>query len=121
MSRSTLSLATAAAIAAAVAVSSPPAPAAPSGTTLEVAASRGGFEPSTLTIRRGETVHVVLTSKDGEHCFAIDELRIEKRIVPGRPTRLDLAADRAGTYVFYCCLESGAAAEKERGQLTVGE
>jgi heme/copper-type cytochrome/quinol oxidase subunit 2 len=111
-----------AALAAAVAVASRPAGAVPQGgPSLEVRASRAGFQPSTLTIRRGETVGVVLTSTDGEHCFAIDALRIEKRIVPGRPTRFDLIADTAGTYTFYCCLESGAAAEKERGQLTVAE
>ena len=122
MSRISFALATAA-LAAAVAVSSSPSPAAPqpAGPTVEVKASRAGFEPSSLTIRKGETTHVVLTSADGEHCFAIDELRVEKRIVPGRPTRFDLAADRAGNYAFYCCLESGPAAEKERGQLIVAE
>ena len=118
MGRPTFVLATVA-LAAAVAGSSPAA--APAGPTLEVVASRGGFQPSSLTIRRGETAHVVLTSADGEHCLAIDELRVEKRIVPGRPTRFDLIADKAGTYAFYCCLETGPAAERERGQLAVTE
>jgi heme/copper-type cytochrome/quinol oxidase subunit 2 len=120
VSRSSFALVTAA-LAAAVTVSSSPAAPQPAGPTVGVKASRAGFEPSSLTIRKGETTHVVLTSADGEHCFAIDELRVEKRIVPGRPTRFDLAADRAGTYAFYCCLESGPAAEKERGQLIVAE
>jgi heme/copper-type cytochrome/quinol oxidase subunit 2 len=114
-----------AALAGAVAVASfasRPAEAVPQGgTSLEVSVSRAGFQPSSLTIRRGETVRVVLTSTDGEHCFAIDALRIEKRIVPGRPTRFDLIADTAGTYTYYCCLESGAAAERERGRLTVAD
>ena len=121
MSLRALVATTAAALVAAVAVLSPPAPAAPAGTTLEITASRGGFAPASATVRRAETVHVVLTSKDGEHCFAIDELRIEKRIVPGRPTRFDLVADRPGTYVFHCCVETGPAAERERGELVVGE
>ena len=68
--------------------------AAAAGPTVEIRASRGGFQPSSVTIRKGETTHVVLTSADGEHCFAIDELRVEKRIVPGRPTRFDLPPDR---------------------------
>jgi heme/copper-type cytochrome/quinol oxidase subunit 2 len=91
------------------------------GANVEVRASKQGFEPSRLTIRRGDSVRMVLSSADGEHCFAIDTLRIEKRIVPGRATTLDLTPDRAGVFPFYCCLESGAAAAVERGQLTVTE
>jgi heme/copper-type cytochrome/quinol oxidase subunit 2 len=67
-------------------------------------------------------VHVVLSSADGgEHCFAVDELRIEKRIAPGRETRFDFTPERAGSFVFQCCLESGDAAAAERGQLNVAE
>jgi len=91
------------------------------GARVEVKASTRGFEPSQLTLRRGESVSIVLSSADAEHCFAIDALRIEKRIVPGRTTTLDIAPDRAGVFPFYCCLESGDAASVERGQLTVTE
>jgi cytochrome c oxidase subunit 2 len=86
-----------------------------------VKVSRHGFEPSQITLRRGETTRLVLSSKDVEHCFAIDALRVDKRVVPGRPTPLDLTPERAGVFPFYCCLESGKAAEVERGRLTVSE
>lgn len=91
------------------------------GAIWEVKASKHGFEPSRITLRRGESVSLVLSSVDAEHCFAIDTLRIEKRIVPGRTTTFDLTPDRAGVFPFYCCLESGEAAATERGQLTVTE
>ena len=91
------------------------------GASVEVRASKRGFEPPRLTVRRGDSVRIVLSSTDGEHCFAIDTLRVEKRIVPGRATTLDLTPDRAGAFPFYCCLESGEAAAVERGQLTVTE
>ena len=113
------------ALAAAVTIAglpSMPGVAAPEGPpSIELRVSKRGFEPSRITLRRGETVRLVLSSADGEHCFAIDVFRIEKRVVPGRPTRLDLTPDRAGVFPFYCCLESGGAAEVERGQLTVAE
>ncbi len=86
-----------------------------------IKASRRGFQPSAVSLRRGETTHLVLVSADGEHCLAIDELRIEKRIVPGRETRFDLTPEKTGVFAFYCCLESGEAARTERGQLTVSE
>ena len=97
------------------------AAAAPGGPDVAVRVSKRGFEPSRITVRRGETTRLVLQSAGGEHCFAIDALRIEKRIVPGRPTRLDLTPDRPGVFPFYCCLESGERAGVERGELTVVE
>jgi heme/copper-type cytochrome/quinol oxidase subunit 2 len=114
-------LALAAAILATSAPPGSPGP-QPGGATVTVRASRRGFQPSTLNLRRGELVHVVLSSGDGgEHCFAVDELRIEKRIAPGRETRFDFTPERAGSFVFQCCLESGDAAAAERGQLNVAE
>jgi heme/copper-type cytochrome/quinol oxidase subunit 2 len=95
--------------------------AAPAGPDVAVRVSKRGFEPSRITLRRGETTRIVLQSADGEHCFAIDALRVEKRVVPGRPTRLDLTPERAGVFPFYCCLESGEAGRIERGELTVTE
>jgi heme/copper-type cytochrome/quinol oxidase subunit 2 len=89
--------------------------------TLRVEASREGFHPGTLRLRKGETVRIVLTSADDTHCFAVDALRIEKRAVPGRETVFDVTPDEAGSFSFYCCLETGKAAEKEWGELVVTE
>ena len=95
--------------------------AAPAGRTVEVRASKRGFEPSQLTLRRGETARIVLSSADVEHCFAIDALRVEKRVLPGRTTALELTPERAGSFPFHCCLHGGEGAGDERGELTVVE
>jgi heme/copper-type cytochrome/quinol oxidase subunit 2 len=87
--------------------------------TIEVVASRQGFQPRVVNVRKGQLTRLVLSSRDGEHCFALDALRVEKRIVPGRTTVLDLTPDRSGTFPFYCCLESGAAADTENGRLVI--
>ena len=86
-----------------------------------IRASASGFQPAEVIIRKGEAVRIVVSSADREHCFSVDGLRIEKRILPDRPTSFDLTPDRAGRFPFYCCLESGAAAETERGELVVAE
>jgi heme/copper-type cytochrome/quinol oxidase subunit 2 len=91
------------------------------GSDVAVTVSKRGFEPSRITVHRGETTRLVIQSADVEHCFAIDALRIEKRVVPGRPTRVELTPEKAGVYPFYCCLESGEAALIERGELVVTE
>jgi heme/copper-type cytochrome/quinol oxidase subunit 2 len=89
--------------------------------TVTVAVSRDGFQPREIAARKGETVRLVIKTVDGEHCFAVDDLRVEKRVLPGRATTVDVTPDRAGTFPFYCCLETGAAADKQRGRLIVTE
>jgi heme/copper-type cytochrome/quinol oxidase subunit 2 len=107
------------ALSVALAVAGGTAPAAED--SLSVTASRDGFRPATLKLRKGETVRLRLASADGEHCFAVDALRVEKRITPGRTTILDLTPTQAGSFRFHCCLESGAAADRESGRLVVSE
>jgi hypothetical protein len=88
---------------------------------IEIRVSSQGFDPAVVTLRRGETTRIVLSADEGEHCFAVDALRVEKRVVAGRPTTFDLIADRAGRFPFYCCVETGEAAEVERGEIVVTE
>jgi cytochrome c oxidase subunit 2 len=95
--------------------------AAPPDQTVTVVVSRDGFQPREVSVRKGETVRLAIKSADGEHCFALDELRVEKRVLPGRTTTVDVTPDKAGSFPFYCCLETGAAADKQRGRLIVTE
>jgi plastocyanin len=86
---------------------------------IKVEASRAGFKPKIVTLRKGETVRIVLSTADDEHCFAVDALRIEKRIVPGKTTEVDIVVDKAGTLPFYCCLEPDR--EALHGRIAVRE
>jgi heme/copper-type cytochrome/quinol oxidase subunit 2 len=72
---------------------------------VEVVASKGGFRPRQLKLRKGETAKLALKTADEEHCFALDAWRVEKRIAPGRTTTVELTPDRVGEFPFYCCLE----------------
>jgi heme/copper-type cytochrome/quinol oxidase subunit 2 len=86
-------------------------------TAREVLAVKGGWRPSVLNAKRGEPTRLLLRTEDGERCFAIDELRIEKRIVPGRATSLEFTPDRTGNFAFYDCLSP----EAKKGRLAVTE
>ena len=83
----------------------------------EVLASKAGWRPAVINLKKGEAVRLLLKTEDEEHCFAVDELRIEKRIVPGRATSLEFTPDRAGNFAFYDCLSS----EGKKGWLAVKE
>jgi hypothetical protein len=95
-----------------------PAPAARPAERVEIVISREGFRPDRVTLRRGETVQLSLTTTDGEHCFAVDAFRVEKRVRPGRPSQAELTPDRTGTFVYHDCL---AGPEGKPGQLVVVE
>ncbi len=86
---------------------------------LDVTASKRGYRPATLRVRKGETVRLRLKTADEEHCFAVDALRLEKRIQPGKVTVFELTPDKAGTFPVYCCLEPDN--ETMRGRLIVAE
>lgn len=92
---------------------------APAQDAIEVTASRRGFRPGVLDARVGDTLRLKLTTADAEHCFAVDALRIEKRVLPDRPTLVELTPDRVGRFPIYCCLEGPDS--PERGTLVVGE
>ncbi len=86
---------------------------------LQLSVSKAGFRPKQLNVRRGEPVRLSISSADGEHCFALDAYRVEKRVAPGRATVVDLVPDRAGTFPFYDCLVTEG--ESRTGQLVVSE
>jgi cytochrome c oxidase subunit 2 len=88
---------------------------------IQLVVSSEGFRPKVLNVRKGDAVRLQISSDDGEHCFALDAWRVEKRVRPGKVTVVDLVVEKAGTFPFYCCLESGAAAEREHGRLVVTE
>ncbi len=87
--------------------------------SLEVVVSRAGFRPKLVNLRKGETTRLLLKTADEEHCFAIDAFRVEKRVVPGKATSLDLTPDKAGSFPFHCCLEPQN--ETLRGRVVVAE
>lgn len=86
---------------------------------VEITATSGGFEPRTVRLRKGDSVRIVLRTTRGEQCFAVDELRIEKRLLPGRDTLVELTPERVGSFAFYSCLEPDN--DALRGRLIIAE
>jgi heme/copper-type cytochrome/quinol oxidase subunit 2 len=86
---------------------------------IAVSFSGGSVKPVEVRARKGDSLRLLLRSDDGEHCFAIDAFRVEKRVVPGRTTTVELSLDRAGEFPYYCCLEPENASL--RGRLIVSE
>lgn len=71
--------------------------------TFTVTGENFSFEPSTLTVKKGDTVRVVFKNEDGFHDFVIDELNVAtKQIQGGSEETVEFVADKVGTFEYYC-------------------
>jgi cytochrome c oxidase subunit 2 len=91
------------AVIAAVQVASRAAGAAPSVHEVQIVASRFAFEPARIPVMAGESVRLVVRSKDGTHGFAIPTLNVDLHIpADGEPVAAEFTAPAAGEYEIAC-------------------
>ena len=69
---------------------------------IEITAKRFAFSPNQITIKKGETVKIRLTSEDVTHGFFMRALKIDEDIQPGTPTEITLTPQTAGTFTTIC-------------------
>ena len=75
---------------------------APQPKVIEIAAQKYHFTPARLVLKQGETVKLVLTSRDREHGFLLKPFGIDAEIEPGHPTALTITPRAAGTFTAIC-------------------
>jgi cytochrome c oxidase subunit II len=69
---------------------------------IQITARQFEFSPNQVTIKKGETVKIELTSADVKHGFYIRGLKVDELIEPGKTTDVLLAPQTAGTYPTIC-------------------
>lgn len=69
---------------------------------IEITAKRYGFTPSTITLKKGETVKLRLHSEDVIHGFFSRQLKIDETIEPGKTTEVTLTPQTTGTFKTIC-------------------
>jgi cytochrome c oxidase subunit II len=70
--------------------------------TVEIHAKRYSFDPPVVTLKRGETVKLLLTSEDRTHGFFVRALGIDADIPAGRTTEVTVTPTTAGTFTTIC-------------------
>lgn len=91
------------------------------GSTKEftVSGSNYKFEPSTITVKKGDSVKITFQNSGGFHDFALDEFNIKTAVIPsGQSTTVQFVADKAGTFQYYCSVGNHRAMGMQ-GTLTV--
>jgi cytochrome c oxidase subunit 2 len=69
---------------------------------VELVAKRFEFVPSTLTLKKGETVKLHVRSEDVTHGLFLRALKIDTDIVPGQTQGLMVTPETAGTFTAIC-------------------
>jgi cytochrome c oxidase subunit 2 len=67
-----------------------------------ITAKRFEFAPSTITLKKGETVKLLVTSEDVTHGFFLRPLKIDTDLTPGKTEELTVTPQSAGTFTAIC-------------------
>jgi len=112
----------AAALATGCSKSSPSAgSAAAGGDVVRISAKKFEFIPSRITLKRGKTVILELTSLDRKHGFLIPDLKLRADVPAGGTARVTLTPEKAGTFAFRCDLFCGGGHDSMTGAIEVVE
>lgn len=84
-----------------------------------ITAKNFDFNPSAITVNKGDRVRFKITSIDINHGFAIDEFNINERLKPGKEVVIEFIADKVGEFRFYCSVFCGSGHREMDGTLIV--
>jgi cytochrome c oxidase subunit 2 len=69
---------------------------------IAVTAKRFEFSPATITLKKGETVRLLVTSEDVTHGLFLRPLKIDLDLPAGETQAVTVTPQEAGTYTAIC-------------------
>ncbi|MBI2463796.1 cupredoxin domain-containing protein [Candidatus Peregrinibacteria bacterium] len=98
---------------------SEPVSTTPQVRTFNITATSWSFTPSSMTVNKGDTVKITITSIDVTHGFALPDYNIDETVEPGKPVTVEFVADKQGTFDFRCSVFCGEGHKEMEGILEV--
>ena len=92
---------------------------AEAGKEFRLTARKYQFSPTTIKVKQGDLVKLIITAIDAEHGFKLEAFHIGRTLPKGEPVVIEFTADRTGTFPFECSHFCGLGHRKMKGQLTV--
>ena len=86
---------------------------------IRIVAKKFEFNPSEITLKKGEPVVLELTSEDVTMGFAASDFDVDVEVPPGKVTTVRLAPDKVGTFGFICDVFCGDGHEDMGGKIVV--
>src|SRR3974390_2069860 len=79
------------------------------------------FDPSVITVKKGEKVRLLITATDRDHGIKIEGYDLDQVLKKGDTTTIEFTADKAGTFPFKFSVYWGMGNRKMKGKLIVEE
>jgi len=86
---------------------------------IQMTAKKYEFSPSTIRVKKGDHVKLVITATDHEHGFKLEAFQIDRKLPKGEPVTIEFTADQTGTFPFVCSHFCGLGHKGMKGQLIV--
>ena len=77
------------------------------------------YADTTIIVKKGDTVSLLITSTDIVHGFGLLEYGINAQTPPGETIKIEFVADLAGTFAFFCTVFCGVGHPQHLGSLIV--
>ena len=88
---------------------------------IKMTAKNYEFEPAVITVKKGQTVRLLITSLDRNHGIEIKGYGINQEIPKGQTATVEFTADKAGSFPFKCSVRCGLGHGRMKGELIVQE
>lgn len=79
------------------------------------------FDPSIITVQKGDLVRLKITSTDVDHGIAIPEFNVKANLPANEEVMIEFEADQAGEFTMFCSVMCGAGHRDMKGMLIVEE
>jgi cytochrome c oxidase subunit II len=88
---------------------------------IPVTAKKYEFTPSSIHVKKGEHVRLLITAVDHDHGFKLPAFDIQQELKKGDTTTIEFTADKAGTFRFACSHVCGFGHRGMKAELVVEE
>lgn len=88
---------------------------------IRMTARKYQFDPSVITVRKGDHIKLIITALDHDHGLEIAGYGIKQKLKKGIPMTVEFTADKAGTFEFHCSQFCGLGHRRMKGKLVVQE
>lgn len=89
--------------------------------TFNITAKDFSFSPASISVKKGDTVVINVTSVDNTHGLSISDFGINLTINQGETKTARFVADKAGSFTMFCSVFCGGGHSSMKGTLTVTE
>jgi cytochrome c oxidase subunit 2 len=86
---------------------------------IKITADQWNYNPNLITVNKGDTVKLILSSSDVAHGFSLPEYNINVYISETEAASVEFVADKEGTFTYSCSVHCGSGHGNMRGTLKI--